>query len=139
MNEHVQTAGLERRREDYGLVTGLSHYVDDLRPPVGRPAALYMIVVRSPYAHAAIKHIQLDAVPPEPALVGRDIAAKQKKSGDTNRQHEPPILGEGMADPDQNLCHERQLDVHALEHAHELGEHVAHEKEHDSHSDGGAA
>src|SRR6266699_255595 len=69
MNEHVQTAGLERRREDYGLITGLSHYVDDLRPPVGRPAALYMIVVRSPYAHAAIKHIQLDAARSLPGVI----------------------------------------------------------------------
>src|SRR6266567_4706353 len=69
MNEHVQTAGLERRREDYGLITGLSHYVDDLRPPGGRPAALYMIVVRSPYAHAAIKHIQLDAARSLPGVI----------------------------------------------------------------------
>src|SRR5437588_4656472 len=69
MNEHVQTSGLERRREDYGLITGLSHYVDDLRPPVGRPAALYMIVVRSPYAHAAIKHIQLDAARSLPGAI----------------------------------------------------------------------
>ena len=69
MNEQVQTAGLERRREDYGLITGLSHYVDDLRPPVGRPAALYMIVVRSPYAHAAIKHIQLDAARSLPGVI----------------------------------------------------------------------
>ena len=69
MNEHVQTAGLERRREDYGLITGLSHYVDDLRPPVERPAALYMIVVRSPYAHAVIKHIKLDAARSLPGVI----------------------------------------------------------------------
>ena len=69
MNEHVQTAGLERRREDYGLITGLSHYVDDLRPPVERPAALYMIVVRSPYAHAAIKYIKLDAARSLPGVI----------------------------------------------------------------------
>src|SRR3989440_4744432 len=68
-NVHVQTSGLERRREDYGLITGLSHYVDDLRPPVGRPAALYMIVVRSPYAHAAIKHIKLDAARSLPGVI----------------------------------------------------------------------
>ena len=52
--------GLERRREDYVLITGTSHYVDDLRSPAGRPPALYMVVVRSPYAHAAITSMQLD-------------------------------------------------------------------------------
>src|SRR5437868_3474622 len=61
MTNHLQTAGLERRREDYGPITGRSHYVDDLRPPPGRPPALHMVVVRSPYAHAHINSIQLDA------------------------------------------------------------------------------
>lgn len=51
--------GLERRLEDYPLITGTSHYVDDLRAPQGRPATLYMAVVRSPYAHALINEIQL--------------------------------------------------------------------------------
>ncbi len=60
MNERVQTSGLERRREDYGSITGFSHYVDDLRPPPGRPPALHMIVVRSPYAHAEITSIKLE-------------------------------------------------------------------------------
>jgi carbon-monoxide dehydrogenase large subunit len=53
--------GLERRTEDYGLITGLTHYVDDLRPAEGRPAALHMVVARSPYGQAMIEHIDLDA------------------------------------------------------------------------------
>ncbi len=61
--------GLERRKEDYGLITGQAHYVDDLRAPVGRPTALYMAVAHSPYAHAEIKHIQLDAVLALPGVV----------------------------------------------------------------------
>ena len=63
------TAGLERRKEDYGLITGRSRFVDDLRPPKGRPQALYMAVVRSPYAHAAIESIKLDAALALPGVV----------------------------------------------------------------------
>ena len=62
-------AGLERRTEDYPLITGSGHYVDDLRPAEGRPPALYMVVARSPYAHAEIKNIQLDAVRAAPGVV----------------------------------------------------------------------
>jgi carbon-monoxide dehydrogenase large subunit len=62
-------AGLERRREDYPLITGQGHYVDDLRPPQGRPSALHMAVARSPYAHAVIKHISLDAARALPGVV----------------------------------------------------------------------
>src|SRR5713101_111166 len=60
MTETSLPAGLERRREDIELITGHSHYVDDLRSPAGRPPALHMVVVRSPYAHAEIKDIRLD-------------------------------------------------------------------------------
>ena len=52
MTQTTLPTGLERRREDYGPITGLAHYVDDLRPPQGRPAALYMVAIRSPYPHA---------------------------------------------------------------------------------------
>jgi carbon-monoxide dehydrogenase large subunit len=69
MSEKKLPPGLERRKEDYGLITGQSHFVDDLRPPEGRPPALYMVVVRSPYAHAEIKHIQLDAALAMPGVV----------------------------------------------------------------------
>ena len=53
MSELRLAAGLERRKEDYGLITGQARFVDDLKPPKGRPQALYMAVVRSPYAHAS--------------------------------------------------------------------------------------
>jgi aerobic carbon-monoxide dehydrogenase large subunit len=69
-------AGLERRREDYALITGHAHYVDDLRPPQGRPAALHMAVVRSPYAHAEIQRIQLDAARALPGVVAAFAAAE---------------------------------------------------------------
>jgi carbon-monoxide dehydrogenase large subunit len=69
MSELNFPPGLERRKEDYGLITGQAHFVDDLRAPAGRPPALYMAVVRSPYAHAEIKHIQLDAALALPGVV----------------------------------------------------------------------
>jgi aerobic carbon-monoxide dehydrogenase large subunit len=69
MSELHLAAGLERRKEDYGLITGQSRFVDDLRPPNGRPQALYMAVVRSPYAHARIERIRLDAALALPGVV----------------------------------------------------------------------
>lgn len=69
MSEERLAAGLKRRNEDYGLITGRSRFVDDLRPPKGRPQALYMAVVRSPYAHAGIESIKLDAALALPGVV----------------------------------------------------------------------
>ena len=60
---------LTRRVEDFGLITGRSHYVDDMRPEEGRPALLHMVVARSPYAHAAIQNIDLDAARAVPGVV----------------------------------------------------------------------
>jgi aerobic carbon-monoxide dehydrogenase large subunit len=78
MLETSLPAGLERRREDYKLITGTSHYVDDLRSPQGRPTALHLAVVRSPYAHAEIKGIQLDAartLPGVAAFAGAELVS----------------------------------------------------------------
>ena len=69
MSEKSLPAGLERRKEDHGLITGQARFVDDLRPAKGRPRTLYMAVVRSPYAHAVIEHIQLDAALALPGVV----------------------------------------------------------------------
>ncbi|HLG65362.1 MAG TPA: xanthine dehydrogenase family protein molybdopterin-binding subunit [Ktedonosporobacter sp.] len=68
MSKHIQTAGSERRREDYALITGRGHYVDDIRLPSGQMAA-HMVVVRSPYAHAKISGIQLDAARSLPGVI----------------------------------------------------------------------
>lgn len=61
MKETLVPAGLERRKEDYELIKGRSRYVDDLRLPQKRPTALHLVFVRSPYAHARIKAINLEA------------------------------------------------------------------------------
>src|SRR6266699_2006590 len=66
---YVQTIGLERRREDYGAITGRSHYVDDLKPSPERPPALHMVVVRSPYAHAEITSIRFDKTRSLPGVI----------------------------------------------------------------------
>src|SRR5216683_3141882 len=67
---------LERRTEDYALITGRAHYVDDLRPPTGRPPALHLAVVRSPYAHATIKRINLDAARALPGVAAAFAGAE---------------------------------------------------------------
>ncbi len=69
MKETAVPAGLERRKEDYGLITGQARYVDDLKSSQERPAILHMAVVRSPYAHARIKDINLEAARALPGVV----------------------------------------------------------------------
>ncbi len=76
MNEHVQTTGFNRRREDYRSITGHSSYVDDLRALPGRPPALHMLVVRSLYAHAEITAIDLDAVRTLPGVIAAFTGAE---------------------------------------------------------------
>ncbi len=73
---HAQVpAGLERRLEDYRLITGRGSYVDDTRLQ-GRPAALHMSVARSPYAHASIDAIHLDEARRLPGVVAAFGAAE---------------------------------------------------------------
>ncbi|HJT57493.1 MAG TPA: xanthine dehydrogenase family protein molybdopterin-binding subunit [Ktedonobacteraceae bacterium] len=72
--------GFERRKEDYPLITGSGHYVDDLRPAEGRPPALYMVVVRSPYAHATINNIQFDDALTIPGVVAAFEGAELVKN-----------------------------------------------------------
>ncbi len=83
--QHIPT-GFERRLEDDRLITGRGQYVDDLRPPAGRPDPLYMAVVRSPYAHARIGTVDTEAASATPGVVavhsGQELAA-----------HLPPLPG----------------------------------------------
>jgi aerobic carbon-monoxide dehydrogenase large subunit len=80
MSEDHFPVGLERRKEDYGLITGRSHYVDDLRSPPGRPPVLHMAVVRSIYAHAKIERINLDAARALPEVVAAFEGAELVRS-----------------------------------------------------------
>jgi carbon-monoxide dehydrogenase large subunit len=76
MHETALPAGSMRRIEDERLITGRGQYVDDVRLPE-RPAMLHVAFVRSPYAHARITGIRLDAAKALPgvvdALTGADL------------------------------------------------------------------
>ncbi len=80
MKERLVPSGLERRKEDYGLITGHLRYVDDLKSPQERPAVLHMSVVRSPYAHAHIKDINLEAAQALPGVVAAFSGAELVRS-----------------------------------------------------------
>jgi aerobic carbon-monoxide dehydrogenase large subunit len=75
MTETLLPAALERRREDFPLITGHGHYVDDIRL-AGRPPILHMAVVRSIYGHAEIQHISLDAARVLPGVVAAFAASE---------------------------------------------------------------
>jgi aerobic carbon-monoxide dehydrogenase large subunit len=67
---HTIPADLQRRKEDEPLITGRARFVDDVRLQEGRPAPLHLAVARSPYAHANLKAIKLDAARALPGVVG---------------------------------------------------------------------
>ncbi len=54
-----------KRVEDPRLITGTSHYVDDIH----LPGLLYAVFVRSPYAHAKIKSINAENALKHPGVV----------------------------------------------------------------------
>ena len=54
------------RREDPRLISGEGHYVDDFT----RPGTVFLAVVRSPYAHARIKSIDITEATKAPGVVG---------------------------------------------------------------------
>ncbi len=55
------------RVEDERLMRGAGRYIDDLEPFPGCKAAA---IVRSPYAHAHIRHIDVEAAFQVPGVVG---------------------------------------------------------------------
>ncbi len=64
-----------RRREDFRFITGRGQYTDD----ISRPGQVVAYFLRSPYAHATIKSIDMAAAKKMPGVVeiftGEDIAA----------------------------------------------------------------
>jgi carbon-monoxide dehydrogenase large subunit len=65
-----------RRREDFKLLTGRGRYVDDIKIQ----GTLHMAMLRSPHAHADIKHIDITKAAAAPGvrlvLSGKDLAGK---------------------------------------------------------------
>src|SRR5438309_6171474 len=77
-----------KRKEDGRFVVGRGNYVDD----ISLPGMLHMAILRSPYAHARIKSIKIDAAQALPgvvAVVTGELLAQHKLawmptlSGDT--------------------------------------------------------
>ncbi|WP_029558477.1 xanthine dehydrogenase family protein molybdopterin-binding subunit [Xanthobacter sp. 91] len=64
-----------RRKEDHRFITGKGRYTDDM----DRPGQAFAYFVRSPYAHARIRHIDATAAKAMPGVVdvltGADLAA----------------------------------------------------------------
>ncbi len=64
-----------RRKEDHRFITGKGRYTDDL----DRPGQAYAYFIRSPYAHARIRHLDATAAKAMPGVVdvltGADLAA----------------------------------------------------------------
>ena len=64
-----------KRKEDFRFLTGAGQYTDD----VVQAHQSYAVFLRSPYAHARIKHINVDAARKHPGvlavLTGDDLAA----------------------------------------------------------------
>jgi carbon-monoxide dehydrogenase large subunit len=62
-----------RRKEDIRFITGKGHYTDDF----DRPGQGHAYFIRSPYAHAKIKNIDIAAtknLPGVAVLTGADLA-----------------------------------------------------------------
>jgi len=64
-----------RRKEDYRFITGAGRYTDD----INLPRQVYAAIVRSPFAHARIKGVNVSAAAAAPGVVavftGADMAA----------------------------------------------------------------
>jgi len=64
-----------RRKEDYRFITGAGRYTDD----INLPRQVYAFIVRSPFAHARIKGVEVSAAAAAPGVVavftGADMAA----------------------------------------------------------------
>ncbi|MDR5676712.1 MAG: xanthine dehydrogenase family protein molybdopterin-binding subunit [Armatimonadota bacterium] len=65
-----------RRKEDGRFLRGQARYVDDLK----LPGMLHLVVVRSPYAHARVLGVRVEAARATPGVVavftGRDLAGR---------------------------------------------------------------
>jgi carbon-monoxide dehydrogenase large subunit len=66
-----------KRREDPRLITGQAKYTDDLT----LPGMVHMAVVRSPYAHARVKKIDVRKAAAMPGVVGVFTGQQMKDAG----------------------------------------------------------
>ena len=89
--------------------------------------------------HHLAKHrrVHFPLIQPAPSFFGGLEALEEDDQHQKNAEHQPPILGEHMADANQHLRNDRQRHVHPLEDRHESRQHVGHEEKHDAHADRG--
>jgi carbon-monoxide dehydrogenase large subunit len=89
-----------RRREDPPLLRGQGQYVED----VSLPGMLHMAVVRSPYPHARIEQVNLEAARALPGVVCAFAAADMPEVEGSMRDPAPPGF---TAAPRQVLARDR--------------------------------
>src|SRR5438874_173976 len=97
-----------RRKEDQRFITGRGHYTDD----VNRPGQVFAVFVRSPHAHATIKHVDSKAASERAGvlavLTGAELAADKignlvcgwmihSKDGSPMKMAPHPALATGKA------------------------------------------
>ncbi len=100
-----------KRREDPRLITGAGHFLDDIR----LPGLAHVAVLRSPYAHARIRGIDVAAAAARPGVIGvftgedlkdlNPLPCAWQAGGVTNNVNTPRVL--------------------ALEEVHQVGDPVA--------------
>lgn len=96
--EKFSTGASVRRLEDERFVTGQGQYTDD----VNIDGQVYMVVVRSPFAHAIIKSINTDAVKDADGVLGVYTGADFVAAGGANKMPYT-IVGQESAKPDRTI------------------------------------
>src|SRR2546430_5366168 len=98
-----------KRREDPALIQGLGRYVDDV-PTVG---TLHAAFFRSPYAHARIKSLNVEAAKNSPGVVtvltGADLLGKvgDRKSTTSELQSQSNLVCRLLLEKKKNKSHIR--------------------------------
>ncbi|MDQ3778985.1 MAG: xanthine dehydrogenase family protein molybdopterin-binding subunit, partial [Chloroflexota bacterium] len=87
-----------KRREDPRLITGAGHFLDDIR----LPGLAHVAVLRSPYAHARIRGIDVAAAAARPGVIGvftgedlkdlNPLPCAWQAGGVTNNVNTPRVL-----------------------------------------------
>ena len=96
--EKFSTGASVRRLEDERFVTGQGQYTDD----VNIEGQVYMVVVRSPFAHATIKSINTDDVKAAEGVLGVYTGADFTAAGGANKMPYA-IVGQESAKPDRTI------------------------------------
>src|SRR5690348_12213385 len=81
-----------KRREDPRLLTGQATYVDDIK----LTGLLHMAVLRSPYGHARVKRITVDAALQHPGVVAVYTAKDLQGVGSVPVAVPLGLIAEGM-------------------------------------------